>query len=74
MHIKWSFIFGNQQLPVIITDEAEDIRIQDAVDIFADLLHIPSLGKDAYINLKQCTAILREQVNEERKAPETSNG
>lgn len=70
MYIKWSFIFGNQHLPVFITEEVEDKRIQDSVDIFVNLLHIPSVGKDAWINLKQCTAIVREEVNEHQEAPE----
>ena len=70
MHIKWSFIFGNQHIPVITTEEAEDKRIQEAVDIFDDLLYIASTGRQAYINLKQCTAIFREEVKEESVLPE----
>lgn len=65
MHIRWTFAFENSSLGVDVRDEAEDTRISDAVNSFVDLILIPSPGKDAYINLKFCKAIVREIVNEE---------
>lgn len=69
MLIKWTFAFDEGHLSVEVRDENEDKRISDCVDTFVDLLLIPSAGKDAYINLKLCKAIIREELNEEAQAP-----
>jgi hypothetical protein len=68
--IRWTFVFENNNLSVEVRDEAEDKRISDGVETFIDLLLIPTVGKDAYINLKACRAIIREIVDEAVQTPE----
>lgn len=64
MLIKWSFIFESNHLAVDVRDAEEDKRIGEAVNAFVDLLLLPSPTKDAYVNLKFCRAIVREEIDE----------
>jgi len=64
MLIKWTFIFDTNHMAIEVREEAEDKRISESVEAFVDLLFIPSPGKEAFINLKSCKAIIREEVQE----------
>jgi hypothetical protein len=65
MFIRWTFAFHEGHLAVEVREEKEDQRISESVNSGVELLLIPGQGKDAYINLKRCKAIVREEINEE---------
>jgi len=74
MFIRWTFAFGLEKdsLAVEVRNESEDKRISDSMDSSLDWLPVPAVGKDAFINLRMCKAIIREEVNEEAQPTQTN--
>jgi hypothetical protein len=72
MVIKWTFAFDEGSLAVEVRDEKEDERIGQCVDASLDWINIPTVGKDAFINLRMCKAIIREEINEQAQTTETA--
>lgn len=72
MLIKWTFAFDEGSLAVEVRDEKEDERIIECVDASLDWINIPTVGKDAFINLRMCKAIIREEINEQAQTTETA--
>lgn len=69
MFIRWTFVVGERTLGVQTTEQSEDERIEAAVEQGDTFLFVPSDGKEAYINLKLCSAIVREEVDESQLQP-----
>lgn len=64
MQIRWSFTFENEHLPYIVTDEEEDLRIEEALEGNPPFLCVPIKGNEIYINLSKCKCISREVLDE----------
>ena len=67
---KWTFQFKEQNVSTIVRDIDEDIRIQEDVGDGVHLVHLPSPGRDAFINMLEVLFVLRDEVDESIQEPE----
>lgn len=69
MLIRWTFsLTKDQALSVDIREPAEDKRIRECIDSVLDWLYIPGTGNEAYINLHNCNAIVRQEIDEQAQS------